>query len=693
MSGSAWNPGGSTPFVDAESTILSETFTVSVDGQVTFTLTEFTYQPNTGSLAVYRNGQKLTPNYITETSTSIVTLSASLLLAAGETIECVGLIGSTDANAQAAAQSAIAAANSAAAASIIETNLHSSSGSTLVGFIQAGLGAVAQLVQDVLREQVSVTNFGAVEGGVVDCSNAFMKALEYCLTYKKNCKIPAGIWLLNTKVAVATASSNHFSIIGDGSEVTTVIVADIAGGISVAYNSTNYSARCAVRGISFVTSLSGAGTALAITHVYGGDRHASNASFYDIITRGISPTTGYFVTGIDATGSWYPSFKEVYISGPYLSATGATLADGSIIYAQQNGILLTDCYSPIVKDCGIWSVSTALNNASSANPGPEGFRVINTVIANVKTGILFDRVSDEPNVTIDNCHINYRNNGIKVTNARSVRVRNTLFYNEDTSAYYATPADIYVMAGQTVSVSGNQFEFSGNPNRVCIDIGNNITEVSVSDNQFSCVAAIGARFGTGITVSSVENNEFNASVVLDVSDASNTVIISGRSNTTANTYEMSAYSVSSLAGVFFDLFKRKNTANGDAIAAMRFWGKNPVGTKTNYSAIRTAVKTATAGSEESYVEILTNNVSASPTVAMQVGNDGASIGGGGRMGTGTFNAPTAYYVAGTKVVGAQNTGWTAGTGTPLKGAFAASTVAEQRILAIEQALRTHGLIN
>ena len=57
----------------------------------------------------------------------------------------------------------------------------------------------------------------------------------------------------------------------------------------------------------------------------------------------------------------------------------------------------------------------------------------------------------------------------------------------------------------------------------------------------------------------------------------------------------------------------------------------------------------------------------------------------------------ALYVAGNQVVAARQTGWTAGTGTANKGAFATGTATAtdcaQRILALEQALRTHGLIN
>lgn len=63
----------------------------------------------------------------------------------------------------------------------------------------------------------------------------------------------------------------------------------------------------------------------------------------------------------------------------------------------------------------------------------------------------------------------------------------------------------------------------------------------------------------------------------------------------------------------------------------------------------------------------------------------------------TYTNPAALYRDGVQVVGARDTGWTAGTGTQLKGAFDANTAtatqAAQRVLAIENALRAHGLIN
>ncbi|EBZ5873855.1 phage tail protein [Salmonella enterica subsp. enterica serovar Millesi] len=79
-----------------------------------------------------------------------------------------------------------------------------------------------------------------------------------------------------------------------------------------------------------------------------------------------------------------------------------------------------------------------------------------------------------------------------------------------------------------------------------------------------------------------------------------------------------------------------------------------------------------------------------------------------------LNVTTSYSVGGTKVIGARQTGWTAATGAALLGAFNANQAytvsatytqsevsamatglqqARQRIKALEDAIRTHGLIN
>ena len=56
-------------------------------------------------------------------------------------------------------------------------SLGASSGSSLVGFIQSGSGAVARTVQAKLRETVSVLDFGADPTGVSDSTTAFLNAM------------------------------------------------------------------------------------------------------------------------------------------------------------------------------------------------------------------------------------------------------------------------------------------------------------------------------------------------------------------------------------------------------------------------------------------------------------------------------------------------------------------------------------
>lgn len=88
-------------------------------------------------------------------------------------------------------------------------------------------------------------------------------------------------------------------------------------------------------------------------------------------------------------------------------------------------------------------------------------------------------------------------------------------------------------------------------------------------------------------------------------------------------------------------------------------------------------------------------VSTSPTTGALI-VAGVGVGGGNIFATGNIQG-TQFQVGGVKVLGARDTGWTTGTGTPNKGSFAADTATllqvSQRLLAFEQMARAMGFIN
>jgi hypothetical protein len=89
------------------------------------------------------------------------------------------------------------------------------------------------------------------------------------------------------------------------------------------------------------------------------------------------------------------------------------------------------------------------------------------------------------------------------------------------------------------------------------------------------------------------------------------------------------------------------------------------------------------------------------TASTSTTTGGAIFNGGVGVGGNIFSGGTIqgvqFQVAGTKVLGAREVGWIASTGSANKGVFADTTATllstAQRVIAIEQCLRSHGLIN
>jgi hypothetical protein len=103
----------------------------------------------------------------------------------------------------------------------IYATLAASSGSSLIGYLPAGTGAIPTTVQTKLRESVSVKDFGAVGDGTTDDTVAIQNALNYVSTstYRKALYVPAGLYKLTDTLVVRNAGGDQrggWSLVGDG---------------------------------------------------------------------------------------------------------------------------------------------------------------------------------------------------------------------------------------------------------------------------------------------------------------------------------------------------------------------------------------------------------------------------------------------------------------------------------------------
>ncbi len=109
-------------------------------------------------------------------------------------------------------------------------DLVSSLGASLIGFLQAGIGAVTRTVQAKLRDHISVRDFGAVGNGVTNDTAAFQAFLTRLQTVGGKGRIPAGQYLLTSTVTLDLngvpsegAGSRSVSIEGDGANATILV--------------------------------------------------------------------------------------------------------------------------------------------------------------------------------------------------------------------------------------------------------------------------------------------------------------------------------------------------------------------------------------------------------------------------------------------------------------------------------------
>lgn len=111
--------------------------------------------------------------------------------------------------------------------------LDENDGSSLIGFLQAGTGAVSTTVQAKLRNFVSVKDFGAVGDGVADDTAAIQLAIDYCTNLsnrKQTLYFPANNAAASYKVTAPLVITSRLNIVGDGQFSTVIFGSGLTAG-------------------------------------------------------------------------------------------------------------------------------------------------------------------------------------------------------------------------------------------------------------------------------------------------------------------------------------------------------------------------------------------------------------------------------------------------------------------------------
>ena len=108
-----------------------------------------------------------------------------------------------------------------AAIAALTASLASSSGSSMIGFIQAGTSAVATTAQAKMRETISVKDFGAVGDDTHDDTTNIQAAINYANTIGGDVYFPAGIYKITNGLTINnsgdTSDTFKASMYGDSS--------------------------------------------------------------------------------------------------------------------------------------------------------------------------------------------------------------------------------------------------------------------------------------------------------------------------------------------------------------------------------------------------------------------------------------------------------------------------------------------
>jgi hypothetical protein len=318
----------------------------------------------------------------------------------------------------------------AAQLTAFEDSLAASGGSALVGYMQAGTGAIQRTAQSKLRERCTPQDFGALADGTTDDSDAVELALEYVSANNECLFVPAGEYRITRKITVA--GTTNFSIKGEGQEVSQFVFegGDVGFVLSAPARNATLGGASSLQGFSVLKNSDAStwgGTALKFTTGTVSGGNPSLTLSVDSVTvggrRSDVSTANRFENGLHLVNCWQAQLSNIYLTGAIPLNTSTTNA----------GITWEDSTGSRAMNVHCYRFQTAYRVTGTT----EGPSLINCVAVGVQDGVHVDAPdTSETNPGLDatSCHFNVSRYGIWADNRAQGIIKGCLFYERGDGA-------------------------------------------------------------------------------------------------------------------------------------------------------------------------------------------------------------------------------------------------------------------
>lgn len=327
------------------------------------------------------------------------------------------------------------------------------------------VGYKGRTAADRLGDVVSVKDFGASGGGVLDDSLAIQMAINVALSRSVAVLFPAGTYKINSTILLSMTGDNSLSIIGDGSGVSVVLVDTGANGFDFTLPG-NYSlfntglgrTALSVSGITFATTAPYVGSCFKLngTHVSG--RPSAETRFSDVCFTSYSAGTGqFFEIGVELINCSFVKFESCFF---YMGSTN-TVSKG--IYSRSSNIVngggalhLTDCQF------------TFGGKQLHIGDQQEGVYVTNCEFIAGSVGITYEPDTAQSGLHVLGGHMASIDYNIYLHRLYHFEIVGGLYFSRGTNANFI---HIYGDIVNRFTISGNVFESAGGVNERAISIG------------------------------------------------------------------------------------------------------------------------------------------------------------------------------------------------------------------------------